>query len=324
MYNKHTYFFQALESFTNFWKSFGAVNFGDFGNDDNKVKSHASDKCSDYNYQHPDFRVLLARKFELSELCEVFFNKWGKYLYLLIVIVICFLIAWSLAIVVGSAWATNIPFNFGPFQQCSYDAFDNKILPHGPDLEGCQLAYYCSLMLFALIVVPLSVMGLKEQVVIQMILGLLRILLLSMMLIYCLVRLIQEDSELQEKLPSQVSNSSLGENGSNMTNGTVSLCYVELYDILFKFNWKGWLTAVSVMMYTHSVHHSIPTLTHPIREKKYLQQFIVGTFSFVGLCYLSLGVVVPLWFRSKTQGTATLSWVSFSCTAVMMHSITLA
>jgi len=228
------------------------------------------------------------------------------------VTVVCFLIAWSLAIVVGTAWATNIPFNFGPFQQCSYDAFNNKIIPHGPDLECCQFAYYCSLMLFALIVVPLSVMGLKEQVIIQMILGLLRILLLSMMLIYCLVRLVQGDSELQEKLFSQVFNSSLGDNRSNMTNGTAPLCYVELYDIVVKFNWKGWLTAVSVMMYTHTVHQGIPTLTHPIREKKYLRQFIVGTFSFVGLCYLSLGVVVPLSFRTKTQGVATLSWVSCS------------
>jgi len=178
-------------------------------------------------------------------------------------------------------------------------------------------------MLFALIVVPLSVMGLKEQVIIQMILGLLRILLLSMMLIYCLVRLVQGDSELQEKLFSQVFNSSLGDNRSNMTNGTAPLCYVELYDIVVKFNWKGWLTAVSVMMYTHTVHQGIPTLTHPIREKKYLRQFIVGTFSFVGLCYLSLGVFVPLWFRSKTQGTATLSWVSCSYIAGMIHSITL-
>ena len=249
--------------------------------------------------------------------------------------VVCFLIAWSLAIVVGTAWATNIPFNFGPFQQCSYDAFNNKIIPHGPDLECCQFAYYCSLMLFALIVVPLSVMGLKEQVIIQMILGLLRILLLSMMLIYCLVRLIQGDIELQENLSSEVSNSSLGENGSNMTKGTVPLCYLEsnsslgengskrtnvivppcyleLYDIAVKFNWRGWLTTISVVTFAYTVHHSIPTLTHPIREKKYLRQFIVCAFCFVGLCYLSLGILVPLSFRTKTQEVATLSWVSYS------------
>ena len=38
------------------------------------------------------------------------------------------LLAWSLATVVGSAWATNIPLNFGPFQQCSYDVFNNRVI----------------------------------------------------------------------------------------------------------------------------------------------------------------------------------------------------
>ena len=224
-------FMQALESFTKFWKSFGAVNVGDVENDDRKVESlvhNASAECNNYNYQHPDFRVLLARKFELSELCEIFLNKWGKYLYLLTVTVVCFFSAWALATVVGSAWATNIPLNFGPFQQCPFDAFNNRVIPQG----GCQLAYYFCLMLFASVVVPLSVMGLKEQVVIQMILGLLRFLLIAMMLIYCIVRLIQGDSELQEimgNVSSQVSNSSLG---SNMTNCTGQPWNLELHDLV--------------------------------------------------------------------------------------------
>ena len=176
------------------------------------------------------------------------------------------------------------------------------------------LLYFC-LVLFALIV-PHSMVGLKEQVFIQMILGLLRLFLLSMMLIYCLVQLIQGDSELQEKLTntsSEVSHQSyIGDNGSNMTDSVVLPCYLELYHIVVKFEWSEWLAAIPVMTYSFTVHHSIPTLTHPIREKKYLRQFIVCAYSFVGLCYLSLGVVVPLWFRTKTQGTATLSWVSCS------------
>ena len=89
--------------------------------DDGKVESFVHDeshKRCDYNYQHPECRVLLACKFELSEPCEVFFNRWVKYFYLLIVIVVCFIIAWGMATVLGSAWATNIPLNFqiGLFQ----------------------------------------------------------------------------------------------------------------------------------------------------------------------------------------------------------------
>ena len=98
-----------------FWKSFGDVEM-----DDGKVESFVHDESNkrcDYNYQHPECRVLLAHNFELSEPCEVFFNRWVKYLYLLIVIVVCFFIAWGMATVVGPAWATNIPLNFGLLQQ---------------------------------------------------------------------------------------------------------------------------------------------------------------------------------------------------------------
>ena len=155
-----------------------------------------SPECNNYNYQHPDFKVLLTRKFELSELCEIFFNKWGKYLYLITVSLVSLLFAWSLVTVVGSAWATNIPLNFGPFQQCSYDAFNNRVIPHGADLEGCQLAYYVCLML--------CLLDLKEQVILQMILGLLRVMLISMLLIYCIVNLVHEDNvyELQGIVPA--------------------------------------------------------------------------------------------------------------------------
>ena len=70
------------------------------------------------SYQHLECRVLLAHKFELSEPCEVFFNRWVKYFYLLIVIVVCFFIARGMATVVGSAWATNIP-QLWSFSACS-------------------------------------------------------------------------------------------------------------------------------------------------------------------------------------------------------------
>ena len=273
-----------------------------------------SPECNNYNYQHPDFKVLLTRKFELSELCEIFFNKWGKYLYLIAITLVSILFAWSLATVVGSAWAINIPLNFGPFQQCSYDAFKNKTIP---GLDDCRFTYYFCLMLFASVIVPLCLLDLKEQVILQMIFGLVRVMLISMLLIYCIVNLIHKDSvcELQGNVPADNdSNASQGcyilpaDNDSNPINASQG-CYIELYNILFKFDWNGWLAIIPTMMYCFMVQHTIPTLTHPVKEKKYLRWLLVCSLSFVMLCYLSLGVVLPLWFRDETQETLTLSWV---------------
>ena len=212
--------------------------------------------------------------------------------------------AWSMVTVVGSALATNIPLNFGPFNQCSYNAFQNAVIP---EPERCRHMYHFCLMVFALIVVPLSMMDLKGQVIFQVALGLLRIFLISILLIYCIVNLIQGDrvSEISgENLITQAM-----ANCSNKTNPS-QMYDLEMDDVVIKFDWRGWITVIPVMVYSFIVHHSIPALTHPIKQKKYLRWFMVCSFGLVGLCYLTLGVVMPLSFGPETQETATLSWVS--------------
>ena len=218
--------------------------------------------------------------------------------------VLASMFAWSMVTVVSSALATSIPLNFGPFNQCSYDAFQNTVIP---EPEGCRHMYYLCLMFFALIVVPLSMMDLKGQVILQVAFGLLRTLLISILLIYCIVNLIHVGNK--SELSSETSNTLAMKNCSNMT--IASRVYdFELHDVIVKFDWRGWLTTIPAIAFSYIVHHSIPALTHPIKEKKYLGWFVVFSFGFTGLTYLLLGVVVPLWFRDETQETVTLSWVS--------------
>ena len=172
---------QALESFTKFQKSFAILSDKGKKKDSpplpleeycgSVIDIHELHKAVSVASSHPDFRVLRTRGFETSELCEIFFNKFVKYFYLVLVAVFCFPCASAVTVVTSSTWATNIPLNFGPFIQCSYDAFNNVMIPEN---DGCRYSYYFCLMLFGLIVIPLSVINLKEQAVIQGIFGLLR------------------------------------------------------------------------------------------------------------------------------------------------------
>ena len=216
--------------------------------------------------------------------------------------VLASMFAWSMVTVVSSALATNIPFNFGPFNQCSHDAFQNTVIPES---EGCRHIYYLCLMVFALIVVPLSMMDLKGQLIFQVALGLLRMLLIAILVIYCIVYLVHKD-KVNEISNENVNNQAMT-NCSNMTNP--SQMY-HLDDAIVRFDWREWLTVIPAIAYSFIVHHSIPALTHPIKQKKYLRWFVVCSFGLVGLCYLTLGVVMPLSFGPETQETATLSWVS--------------
>ena len=268
------------------------------------IDIHELHKACYMTSNHPDFKVCRTRLFETSELCEIFFNKWIKYLYLVMVVVFCFLISVTFATIASTAWATNLPLNFGPFQQCEGDAFQYHILPVQ---EGCRYTYYFCLIVYGLIVVPLSVVNLREQAVVQTIFGILRVLVIFMIVTYSIVKIFEGENICETLISGNVSNHSnssgscsIGERMENVTLGPIQ----ELHYL------KGWLVAVPVFTYPIMLQHSVPSLTHPIKQKQHLWVFIFCTYAFLGFLYVCLGIVPPLWLKSTTQETITLNWVS--------------
>ena len=258
---------------------------------------------------HPRFEIRLSRKFEPTELCEVFFNRWGKYLYMLIMIVYCFLTGWSYSTVAGSAWATNIPFHFGGLEQCDSTAFQHNLIPTD---EGCRNAYRFCLFLFAVVVISLAMVDLKEQAIVQMVLGMLRFATIVAIVLYSIVKLFEGGNPCEgEGTKYNSSNGStlfeLFEN--NHTNQSTARFDVT-NDLLLNFDVKGWLVAIPIFTYAFIIHQGIPSLTHPIKQKQYLRSFMVVMFGIAAVCYLALGITVSLWFRGSIQETATLNWVS--------------
>ena len=251
---------------------------------------------------HPKFEILLSRKFEISELCEIFFNRWVKYLYIFFIAVAGFLACWSFSTVAGSAWSSNIPLNFGTLHQCDPQAFHHRYLP----TDGCRNAYYFCLFLYALIVIPLSLLELRKQAIIQMCLGILRFVTVAIIILYCIVKLAEVGNICLPIRNGTLSNISTV---SNTTSGP-PVENVSVRDIFVKFDWKGWLTAVPVFTYAFVVHQAIPSLTHPVKQKKYLRWSILIAFSSIASYYLTLGIIAPLWFRASVQETVTLNWVS--------------
>ena len=303
---------QALESFQKFQKSLARKKAFNEHSHPLHLYGCVIDTQNSVASNHPDYRILETRRFETSELCEVFINKLGKYIYLVTVIVFSLCTALSMVIVVSTTLATITPLDnlMGPFNRCHPDAFNNNT---SPENDGCRYSYYFCLMLFGLIVVPLSMMNLKVQTFIQAIFGLLRFLMIAMILIYCIVKLFEEGDICQGTLitPSTVEN--ITAENDTVENATE----MHMYDnTILKFDWtgkfdpRGWLVAIPLLTYPFLLHHSIPSFTHPIGKKKYLWPFILCTYIFLGLCFLCLGVVVPLWFRAETQETVVLNWVS--------------
>ena len=247
--------------------------------------------------KHPNFEITTLRKFEQTEMCEIFFNRWVKYTYLLILSVYTFLATWTFSTVAGSAWAINIPFNTSTIKQCVEEDFLHTVIPAAP----CLNSYYISLAIFGILVTLLSLLDLSEQALVQTFLGLLRFITVGAIVIYCIVKLAQGSSHCLEE---GVYNFTITPQLQNVT------LTPPISRSVLKFDFFGWLTAIPVFTYAFILHSGIPSLTHPIRQKNGLRWLLLAMFVTAGISYFSLGIVVPLWFKSDIQETCTLNWVS--------------
>ncbi len=231
-------------------------------------------------------------------MCEIFFSKWIKYVFLVLFTIYSTLSLWSFSTVAGSAWAINIPFNFSTVQQCAEDDFQHAILPPEP----CLNTYYISLFIFGVIVILLSLLDLKEQAIVQVFLGLLRFVTIGAIVIYSLVMIFYSGNKcLLDGAPDV--NSTHLQQFSYLTNATHSPP-IKLFDFF------GWISAIPVITYAFMFHSGIPAMTHPVRQKEYLQWLLGLMFVTTGVCYFSIGIILPLWFRVEIQEICTLNWVS--------------
>ena len=239
----------------------------------------------------------------------MFVGKWFKYIYLIIIITYGFLSCWSFASVAGSAWATNIPYDFGDMTICNSHAFHHRILPLG----GCIYAYYFSVFLFGVIVTVLSVLDLNEQLIVQVILGLARYIAIGAILIYCIVRLIQGGDACEEFIVhrNMTSGNRTTHHGHMHTSHFIYAqeSHLSFEDIVVKFDPVGWIISIPVFVYAYMIHSGVSSLTHPIKQKKYLPWMLGVNFSTAVLWLLSLGIIVPLWFKAGVQEIVTLDWV---------------
>ena len=220
-----------------------------------------------------------------------------------------FLACLSYSTVTGSAWSVNIPLNFGQLRRCTDADFRHHILP---DSEKCVNAYRFCLMLFAILVIPISLLDLKEQAIVQFTLGVLRFATLGAIIIFSVFHLINGglvDAPFNGPFDAPtIGPANETDDWFIVLNDSVS--FRSQIDIVTHFDFNGWVVGIPVIVYAYILHQGIPGLTHPIREKHMLQGYFNLLFITITLLYLLLGVVGSLWFRDIVTETVTLNWVS--------------
>ena len=92
-------------------------------------------------------------------------------------------------------------------------------------------------------------------------------------------------------------------------NTTCSSPQASSRNFVLDFSVVGWVLSIPVFTYAQMLHPGIPSLTHPIKQKKGLHWFMAAIFGTTLFCYMTLGIVVSLWFRGNINETASLNWV---------------
>lgn len=215
-----------------------------------------------------------------------------KYAYFIAQTAFMFTGIWSDATVAGTAWATKLPFHYiSPYLTCSDNAFLHHILPSG----GCLYSYYLSVIMYACVVVTLSLLDLKDQAIFQIIFGLLRFLTIVLIAMFCVVNLIQgEDACMAYDYD---------------TNET-TLQNVDISAVVLQFNVSGWLQSIPIFTFGYMFLTGIPSFVHPIRQKAHLHWLLMAVVISVFASYLLIGITVSLWLRAAVQENCTLNWVS--------------
>jgi amino acid permease len=221
-----------------------------------KIHDGAEEYVDDHN------ALLFARKLEITELCNLFLGDWGRQAYSIILIVYIY----------GTLWAYTT-------------VFANSFAAH---LSLGDWSYQIYLVLFALIVVPFSLREFSEQVNVQVVLSIFRIVMVSLMVLTTLVAFFHGHVEFGEEPSDEMS-------------------HIDIW----KVSPSGLHLLMPVAAYAYIFHHSIPSLAHNVRDKGSLTTLFRTALLISMVSYIGVGAVVSMYFGDGTKSSSNLNWLHY-------------
>jgi hypothetical protein len=182
---------------------------------------------------------------------------------------------WAYSTVFASSFAANVPVSFlNGGQTCNIEDGGS----------GCLGPFFVWLAVFGLFAVPLSCLELKEQVAVQVVMFVARLAVVLMMTGTVLA-------------------------GYSCTGGTVFAGEpVDYRASTPLFDTNGLATVMPVSIYAFIFHHSVPILSQPVKDKRSLPTVFRYAFLIVGGAYVSLGLILAVYFGEDVAGQCNLKW----------------
>ena len=249
--------------------------------------------------------------YEVTELCQLFLGKWGKVTYTVLVGLYLYGTLTAYATVFAKSLSQRIHIFDTPVVVGMDMDMDTTTSGTTDTGTTSNIDYYVYLLIFTAIVAPLSCMELKEQVNVQVILSLCRVLMLVVMIGTLCISTYYCDSTGPESGSEQCTIFDDYEYNPNPT-----------YSILYDMNLSKIYELLPLLGYAFIMHHSIPALSNPVSSEIInagphskgtyrLHHIFVAAMAICTLSYGLVGVVVGLYFRDAISTTANLNWLTY-------------
>ncbi|XP_063686906.1 uncharacterized protein LOC134820452 isoform X2 [Bolinopsis microptera] len=227
----------------------------------------------------PKYEITAARKFEFTELMEVFFGKPGRIITASLIIVYLLVTLCAYATIFASTWSLVIPYNTSihSLGLCNLSDYEG-LLPGG----DCLNSYRFSVLIFACIVIPISAMDVSTMKPFQIALSFIMQFTIGVGIIHCIYGL-------------ATGNIADGEHQPHPTR-------------FFAFDFTSFVNMVPIVVYSQVLHEGIPMIAQPARDKKNLHKLFAGALSFACTVYLTFSILTALRFREDVAATASLNW----------------
>ena len=149
--------------------------------------------------------------------------------------------------------------------------------------------YWFCLLLFFTGVIPLSLRELNEQVVVQVALSICRVLMLI-----CMIGTV---------IAASCQNANAFSNISSSDAGVIEMTYSS--------NPKKLYILLPIAAYANIFHHSIPSLSQPVKEKSQLSAIFAAASLVCLVGYAAVGISVSMYFGSETLKNSNINWTKY-------------
>mmetsp|Transcript_1961 Transcript_1961/g.3031 ORF Transcript_1961/g.3031 Transcript_1961/m.3031 type:complete len:584 (-) Transcript_1961:611-2362(-) len=215
------------------------------------------------------------RKFELTELCQIFLGDRGLQLYGMFVVLDTYGFLWAYGSVFGAAMAHTFP------------------------IESDFESYHIYVVLFAFIVVPMSFLELSEQAVAQMFLSVCRIAMVLLMISTPLVAVAYRSSGHTRHVDHHYHHYAPPTPHFDSQTKPLGAPLVDLSHIH---------EMIPVVVFAVIFHQAVPSLANEMKQKSQLGTIFGYTLILCAFVYSFIGLIVGWYFGDTIYESSNLNW----------------